>query len=186
MASQYDSIKTPKELLTEVAMHGFSTKLEDICRAQDIFGRASIGDLVSLANDNGRQDGNGNPDPDGDWSSGRDGTRKYFYQVLFQIWHWEDATRFYNQHTNKEFLEGKEATEKLRGEMRDHSDTKKALKEQFQKTQEQHQLVLDERRRANDAETKALHLEDEIHDRDMQIMELKAKLYDMMMAQEGK
>ena len=180
MASQYDSIKTPKELLTEVTMHGFSTKLEDICRAQDIFGRATIEDLVALANDNGRMDDNGNPDPDGSWSSGRDGTRKYFYQLLFQIWNWEDATRFYNQHTNPEFKAGKEAVEKLRCEMRDHADTKKALKDQVQKTQEQHQLVLDERRRANDAESKSLYLESEIHDRDAKIMELKAKLYDMM------
>ncbi len=175
--SIYDKINTAKELLTEVTIHGLSTKTEDICRAQDIFGHTAIEDLVALANDNGMN---------GSMSTGRRGTQSVFYQVAFTIWHWEDATRFYNQHTSPEFKAGKDAVEKLRCEMRDHSATKKALQEQVQKTQEQHQLVLDERRKANDAEIKALHLESEIHDRDMQIMELKAKLYDMMMAQEGK
>lgn len=46
MASQYDSIKTAEELLKEVAAHGLSTKPEDICRAQDIFGRSEVKELM--------------------------------------------------------------------------------------------------------------------------------------------
>lgn len=46
MASQYDSIKTAEELLKEVAAHGLSTKPEDICRAQDIFGRSEVKELT--------------------------------------------------------------------------------------------------------------------------------------------
>lgn len=57
MASQYDSIKTAEELLKEVAAHGLSTKPEDICRAQDIFGRSEVKELIRLANDNGRLNG---------------------------------------------------------------------------------------------------------------------------------
>ena len=101
MASQYDSIKTAEELLKEVAAHGLSTKPEDICRAQDIFGRSEVKELIRLANDNGRLNGfDGEPDPRGTYSSGRVGLSKYFYQVAFKIWSREDATSFYNQHTN--------------------------------------------------------------------------------------
>ena len=71
MASKYDSIKTAKDLVSEVMMHGFSLNQEDICRAQDIFGHSTIEELVNLANDIGRNDENGTPDPKGTWSSGR-------------------------------------------------------------------------------------------------------------------
>ena len=94
MASQYDSIKTAEELLKEVAVHGLSTKPEDICRAQDIFGCSEVKELIRLANDNGRLNGfDGEPDPRGTYSSGRVGLSKYFYQVAFKIWSWEDANR---------------------------------------------------------------------------------------------
>lgn len=172
MASIYDNIKTAKDLLVHVSIHGLSTKQEDICRAQDIFGNSYIEDLVELANDTGIKDG---------MSTGRKGTRDVFYQVLFNIWHWTDATRFYNRYTNPEFQKMKEQENKLKDEMREHSDTKKALEEQMKKTEEQHQIVLNERRRANDAEATMLQLEAELHDRDMKIMELKAQLYDYMM-----
>lgn len=85
MSSQYDSIKTPAELIAEVMTHGLSTKQEDICRVQDIFGRAPIEDLVKLANDIGRNNADGEPDPKGTWSSGRKGTQSTFYMVLSSI-----------------------------------------------------------------------------------------------------
>lgn len=172
MASIYDNIKTAKDLLVHVSTHGLSTKQEDICRVQDIFGNSSVGELVELANDTGKEDG---------WSTGKKGTQNTFYMVLFQIWNWEDAIRFYNCHTNPEIPRIKEQENKLKDEMREHSDTKKALKEQLKKTEEQHQIALAERRRANDAEAGKLQMEAELHDRDMKIMELKAQLYDFMM-----
>lgn len=52
--SKYDSIKTAAELVAEVQAHGLSLAQEDICRAQDIFGRSAVQDLVALANDIGR------------------------------------------------------------------------------------------------------------------------------------
>lgn len=85
MASQYDSIKTAEELLKEVAAHGLSTKPEDICRAQDIFGRSEVKELIRLANDNGRLNGfDGEPDPRGTYSSGRVGLRSISIRSLLR------------------------------------------------------------------------------------------------------
>lgn len=100
MTSIYEKIESPKELVQLVAHQGLSTRQEDICRAQDIFGRASIKDLVELANDNGIRNSNGEKDPQGAWSDGSKGFSQTFYSVLFTIWNWEDATRFYNKHSN--------------------------------------------------------------------------------------
>lgn len=86
-------------------MHGLSLAQEDICRAQDIFGGASVCELKDLANDNGRVNENGEKDPNGRWSSGRDGLSKVFYFVLFHIWSWEDATRIWNHNSNPEYTE---------------------------------------------------------------------------------
>ena len=69
--SKYDSIETAAELVAEVQAHGLSTAQEDICRAQDIFGHTSVEELAHLANDIGRNNAQGEPDPHGSWSSGR-------------------------------------------------------------------------------------------------------------------
>lgn len=98
--SRYDSIKTATDLIMEVRMRGLSTSQDDLNRAADIFGRASIGELAALANDIGRKNEKGEPDPNGTWSSGRKGTQQTFYFIAFNIWHWEEATRFFNTHTN--------------------------------------------------------------------------------------
>lgn len=100
--SMYDSIKTAAELVAEVQIHGLSTAQEDICRAQDIFGHTAVDELARLANDIGRNNGQGEPDPNGTWSSGRRGTQSTFYSILVNIWHWEEVTRFWNLHTNPE------------------------------------------------------------------------------------
>lgn len=170
MASIYDKINTAKELLTEVSIHGLSTKVEDICRAQDIFGHTAIEDLVALANDNGMN---------GSMSTGRRGTQALFYQVAFAIWHWEDATRFYNQHTNKEFIAGREAADKLRAEMREHAETKKNLETALQNARTLNSQIADLQ--------KQIQKMKESGDADkLAIMELKSKLYDLMMEKEGK
>ena len=169
MASIYDKIKTAKELLTEVQLHGFSTKVEDICRAQDIIGRTSIDELDALANDNGM---------DGSKSTGRRGTRAVFYQVLFQIWNWEDATRFYNQHSNSEY-------KKLREAGADVQKTKEQLAKAMEDVRKEHENVLNERSKVIKLERELEMLSSELHDREMTIIELKAKLYDLMV-KEGK
>ena len=124
-------------------------------------------DLVALANDIGRNNENGDPDPKGTWSSGRHETRSTFYFVLFKIWNWEDAVRFWNQHSSPEHEGVKELQAKLKAE------------------KEEHQKVLSERSSVCELKAKVVCLESEVHDRDMTIMELKAKLYDLMTAGEN-
>lgn len=173
MASIYDEIKTAADLVREVMLHGLSTKQEDICRAQDIFGHSPVEELVKLANDNGMNDEHGNPDPKGSWSSGRKGTRNAFYSIAFAIWNWEDATRFWNQYTNPD----KETLVKTYEE-------NAALKKQNASLTERRNQLLEEVKEASDKwestyaqfreqEARALKAEEEI-------VQLKAKLYDLM------
>lgn len=178
MSSKYDSIKTAAELVKEVRLNGLSLVQEDICRAQDIFGNAPIEELVFLANDIGRNNRNGEPDPKGTVSSDRPATQNTFYSILFRIWHWDDATRFWNQHSNPEHEEIVELRAKLKAEMAEHTETKKTLKDE-------HKALLDERGKVLDLKEKVSNLEAEVHYQNMTIMELKAKLYDLMVKKEG-
>ncbi|MBQ6403875.1 MAG: hypothetical protein IJI27_08215 [Oscillospiraceae bacterium] len=176
MASKYDSIKTAKDLVSEVMMHGFSLNQEDICRAQDIFGHSTIEELVDLANDIGRNDENGNPDPKGTWSSGRRGTRSTFYQIAFNIWNWEDATRFWNQHSNPL----KEAADIAEAQRR---ETKKRL-DQLNEAHEalrQKAVKLDED--LNKYVQKEFEARAALKEAEAEIIRLKARLFDMMEAQ---
>lgn len=181
--SKYDSIKTAADLVAEVQMHGLSTDQEDICRAQDIFGNSPIEELVRLANDIGRDNSKGEPDPKGTLGGGRKGTQGTFYMIVSSIWNWEEVTRFWNQHTNPEHEHMEELRAKLRAEMSEHSDTKKALEEQKTSADAEHKLLIIERGNRIEQSEKIRELEAELHDRDMTIMELKAKLYDMMVMQ---
>lgn len=178
MSSIYDSINTPAELVREVMCHGFSTKQDDICRAQDIIGRAPIEDLVFLANDIGRDNEKGEPDPKGTMSSGRRATRGTFYMILSSIWNWEEVTRFWNQYTNPEH-------EKYQEMLTAYDVLKKHSDSVHNELEQEHDLRLVETSAKLAAEKEVRRLESELHDRDMEIMELKAKLYDMMMKAAG-
>lgn len=183
MASQYDKIKTPKELLVQVSMHGFSLNTEDVCRAQDIFGRAPIEDLVALANDNGRVNDKGEPDPEGTWSSSRKGYQNVFYQVLFHIWNWEDATRFYNQHTNPEFKKMKKSVAELEAELAEARTEAEENKEDCQIWRERYES---ERAAHAEARKEADFYQKGYETAHQEIIALKAKLYDLMVAKEEK
>lgn len=173
MNSIYDNIKTAAELVSYVSVHGLSTKDEDICRAQDIFGHSTIGELVDLANDIGACDEHGNPDPNGSWYNGRRGTRDTFYSIAFHIWNWEDAVRFWNLHTNLEH-------EQLNLVMDDNKQKDKKIAELQMQIDQEHEMRLAEIATALDSSKKVSRLAAEVHDRDMTIMELKAELYDLM------
>lgn len=182
--SKYDSIKTAKEMIAEVMIHGLSLDPEDICRVQDIFGNTPMKELADLANDIGRNDADGNPDPNGSWSSTRRETRSTFYMILTHIWNFEEVVRFWNHYTNPEHNELKELQTKLHSEMQEHVITKNALKIQVGKTMDEHKRYLEaSRATAKEAENVTL-LKSEVHYLKMQIIELKAKLYDMMEKEE--
>lgn len=173
--SKYDSIETAANLVREVMAHGLSTAQDDLNRAADIFGNDSVENLVSLANDIGRNNENGEPDPNGSWSSSRKATQSTFYMIASSIWNWEDVTRFWNLHTNPERVELVEARRQLKKLSEDAKEKGEALLKE-------HQAVLDERKRVVDLEAEVRKLGADLHDSKMNEMELKARLYDLMVA----
>lgn len=173
--SKYDSIKTAADLISEVQGHGLSTVQDDLNRAADIFGNSSVEELDRLANDIGRNNQNGEPDPKGSWSSSRKATQGTFYMIASAIWNWEDVTRFWNLHTNPEREELIEARAKIK-------ELSKEGKEKGEALLSEHKAVLEERKRACDLEAEVNRLKAKLHDAKMNEMELKARLYDLMVA----
>lgn len=173
--SKYDSIETAAELVAEVQAHGLSTAQEDICRAQDIFGHTSVEELARLANNIGRNNDQGEPDPHGSWSSGRKATQGTFYAIAFSIWNWEDATRFWNLHTNPERqtwqtakLTIGELQHKVTATEIERDAAKDLLRASEKKASDLIDALTDAERRACTAEA--------------QVLALKAKLYDYITA----
>lgn len=182
MASMYDNISTAADLLMEVKMHGLSMNTADICRAQDIFGHTEVKELIRLANDNGRLNGfNGEPDPRGTYSSGSDGMSKYFYQVAFSIWSWEDAVRFYNRHSNFPVIDALEDRQELKQRVNVLDEELNRVKTE---RDQEHKARLEATEAELAAQKKVDRLEAEAYALDMEIMTLKAKLYDLMVAKE--
>lgn len=173
MSSKYDDIETAADLIREVMAHGLSTAQEDICRAQDIFGHSSVEELVALANDIGRNNDQGKPDPKGTWSSGRKATQATFYMIAFSIWNWEDATRFWNQHTNPEH----EGLKELRA-------TNRRLREENEKLTARRDELLEDQKKSSDyiteQSTKIGEAQRRAEAAEAEVMALKAKLYDYM------
>lgn len=164
----YDDIKTAKELIQDVMAHGLSTDVNDICRVQDIFGHSTIEELVELANDD-NQAAN---------KAGRNHSyQSTFYSIAFHIWNWEQATRFYNEHTNPAIIHLKKMLEDYRQEA--STATQRLAQMTKQKdllktdTEQMHTQIIELEQRAGLAETKLALAE-------QTILELKAKLYDLM------
>lgn len=173
--SIYDNIKTAKDLILEVAAHGLSTKQDDICRAQDIFGNSTVEELAALATDNGRRDENGTPNQFGSRCSGSDGTQRYFYQIIFSIWNWRDATKYYNEHSNPLYIEGREAVKEckaLKTEIARKDDTIEHLNGDVSEYRGAIAQMRDEK----------VDYQKEIDEKDAEIIKLKARLYDLMAA----
>lgn len=168
----YDDIKTAKELVQEVMAHGISTDVNDICRAQDIFGHSSVDALVALANDDAQA---------ANKRGVNQGYQSTFYSILFHIWSWEQATNFYNQHTNPVMKDLKKLVEDYRAE--EQEAEKKAQELERQKnllktdTEQMHTQIIELEQRAGIAETKLSKAE-------QTILELKAKLWDLTMGGE--
>lgn len=173
--SKYDSIETAANLVREVMAHGLSTAQDDLNRAADIFGNDSVENLVSLANDIGRNNENGEPDPNGSWSSSRKATQSTFYMIASSIWNWEDVTRFWNLHTNPERGE----LVKLRSEEKELKAEVQKLKDQIE---EEHKNCLEYRSLAAKFKDERNRLQTDLHNSKMNEMELKARLYDLMVA----
>lgn len=177
--SKYDSIKTAAEMVQEVRMHGLSTAQEDLNRIADIFGNTQIEELDRLANDIGRNNEHGEPDPKGSWSSNRQPTQGTFYYVISHIWNWEEVTRFWNLHTNPEH-------EMLAGMKGDIKLLESQLENSKAEVKAEHEARLAETSEKLKAQAEIDRLNGELHSKDMEIMELKARLYDLLVGKEGK
>lgn len=170
MKSKYDSIKTARELIEEVAFHGISTKEEDICRAQDIFGHSTVSELSALARSKEE--------------FGNQSIRSLFYFIAFKIWGWEDAVQFWNETSNIDY----ENAKKLRKEVEDLKRTISA-RDKLIKSMEDSRNYDREKRAELEEENRKLreeHQESRLENagNEMEVQRLKAKLFDMMEAME--
>ena len=165
MKTKLEQIETAAELVTLVSWQGVSTKQEDICKMQDIIGHSTIEELDRLANFTGDK-------------SGKMGTQSYFYHILSVIWRWDDLIEFWNKHTNPEHKQLEEANELL-------MKCEKELKFANEILEKKNKDGEDFRKRYCELLDKSMDQEKAIAAKDREIMELKAKLYDMMVKENG-
>ena len=158
MKTQLSQIETAAELLTLVGWQGVSTKQEDISRMQDIIGHSTIEELDRLANDKGTQSG--------------------FYHLLSVIWRWDDLIEFWNKHTNPDHKE----MEEVKVELKRH---KEWLKQKTDRVVDLNSQLEEAATVAVNAQSENRKLQQALHDKDREIMELKAKLYDLMVKENG-
>lgn len=166
--SKYDDIETAAELIREVAAHGISMEIDDKNRAADIFGNSGIAELKALANDTGRDNDSGEPDPNGAWSSGRKPTQGIFYFIAFSIWNWQQAVDFYNEHTDPTRAE-------VRRLRKENADLDAALKE----VTRERDAAADTLNNVNSQLQKSAAACENLTE---QVIALKARLYDLMTA----
>ena len=182
--TKYESIKTAAELVKEVQMYGLSVAQDDLNRAADIFGNSTVEELVALANDIGRNNANGEPDPKGSFSSGRKPTRDTFYSIISHIWNWEEVTRFWNLYTNPDHEKLYELRKVNAGLTNDIGLLERALETSKAEVKSEHEARLAATSEKLKAQKEIDRLGAELYSRDMEIMELKAKLYDLMVKEE--
>lgn len=183
--SKYDSIKTAAEMVQEVRMHGLSTAQEDLNRVADIFGNTQIEELDRLANDIGRNNEHGEPDPKGSWSSNRQPSQDTFYCIISHIWNWQEVVRFWNCHTNPDA--GKLVTMKTTVDALKEANENlhEKLTESKAEVKAEHEARLTETSEKLRAQAEIDRLNGELHSKEMEIMELKARLYDLLVGKEG-
>lgn len=157
---KFEEITTAAELLTYVKYHGRPTDIDSICRMQDIIGHTAVEDLVKITREN----------------------TAHMMPLLFDVWHWEEATRFYNKHVNKETREARKAFKETAADCITWKEAAETYKNEVEKQREaaEHNLKIWEeadaeadkqRRRADAAEA--------------EVMKLKAMLFDYMMKAEA-
>ena len=190
MASRYEKIKTAKELMTDIQIHGRFTSIEDTIAIQDILGKSTVDELVDLANDIGRNNEFGQPDPNGTWGGNRNGTRDVFYSTLFAVWSWEDATRFWNLHSNIAMKMADERNAELVEEKKEADEEVETLKKQVALLEGDCDSYEDTINRLNHENQvlvgKLTDSQSDLGKAQDEILRLKAKLYDMMVAMNEK
>ncbi len=176
MGRLYENM-TAAEIVSHVMAHGLSTAQEDICDVQDSFGHTAVEELERLANDIGRVNEDGEPDPNGAYSNGRRGTRGAFYMILFTIWNWEDATRFWNLVTNPD----RDRLEKLTEDNKVLTRQLKAERDALAGARSSQEFWEKEAFKAQDI---AAESRDKLRKAEREIFKLKAKLYDLIVKED--
>lgn len=149
---RYDDIKTAKELIHEVALNGISLNQEDRCRAQDIIGHSTVGELSELANSFAQV--------------GNKSESSIFYFIIQNLWAIEDVIRFWNINSNPEHQEVKklrEETQKLKEEKDRFSEAYESLLADYGNLKKELKQMKDESSRDT-----------------QEILSLKARLFDFM------
>lgn len=149
---KYDDIKTAKELIHEVALNGISLNIDDQCRAQDILGHSTVGELNELANSSELI---GNKFEGG-----------VFYFTIQHLWAIEDVIRFWNNNSNPEH----EEVGKLREEVKKYKEEKEANAAAYQSLLADYGKVKKELDQMKAESSKDAQ----------KILELKARLFDLM------
>ena len=165
--SEYDNINNLRDLLVHITMHGMSTKTEDILRMQDIVGNTSVQDLVAFAND---KDEMGNMK---NW--------RRFYSLLFSIWNWEDALTFWANNSNPERAKMSALRERNKVLEKENCENKK-LKAWLDKAYEKQEYYRDQYTQTLE---KNMDMEKILKQKDEEIVKLKAKMYDLMVKENG-
>ena len=174
MITKLDQVKTADELISLISWQGIPTDIDSICRMQDIIGHSTQEELIRLAQDNGTE-----TDGTHTWSTGRRGTQRETLSLLYAIWNWEDATRFYNNHVNPEYRKAKEEAKKARQE----AEEAKAEAEKAKKTAEEWEKAATKIKsnwRTDAAEAEAQKARADAAE--AEILKLKAMLFDYMTA----
>ena len=155
---RYDDIKTAKDLVKEVALNGMSLNEDDQCRAQDIIGHSTVGELAELANST--------------VEVGNKSERSTFYFLLKYIWNIEDVIRFWNNNSNPEHKE----LEIRREEAKKYREYSKKLADEVESLKSE--LAQLKAKATND---KASSEKDK-----QEIIRLKARLFDLIEELESK
>ena len=95
-------------------------------------------------------------------------------------------TRFWNMHTNPDHEKLKELRDLQGGLKKDLVRLEEELRTSRDEVRSEHEVRLAETSDKLKAQKEIDRLSAELHDKNMEVMELKAKLYDMMVKEEDK
>ena len=154
----YNNFKTAVEMFDHIRFHGLQVDNASISRAQDLIGHSTEDDLAQIASKEHAD---------------------IFYNVLIHVWDFERIIRFYNKYSNPDYRRIKEESD---GHKRNYKEASEMCSQRNIKIAELNvEIETLEARCKQDGEAlyKAVTERDALR---RQVMELKAKLYDIMTA----
>jgi len=154
----YNDIKDAKELVREVIAYGLSTDQEQLNRVADIIGTTQIGRLAEIANC--KETINGHT------------IGEMFYFIAFRVWNWRQAVDFYNEHSNEDYKKFFAVSNEIKGAKEELADCKQKLEQSLFQYE-------DAKKQFAKKEDQWINAEKQLATARMEILILKAKLYDI-------